>query len=108
MLCLLQISLPILYRNKFSPHQPALGASGAVNAVVTLSCASFPMATVYLWGILPIPSAVFGVRFSFQNSIVDTEGLAVVAFSMLYNTILTQWFCTVLQHIHWEGLLHLQ
>ena len=40
---------------------PALGASGAVNAVVIAQICLFPSSTILLYGILPMPSALFGL-----------------------------------------------
>ena len=58
-----------------SPHRRAcvqrspgaLGASAAVNGVVALSCLAWPSATVLLWGILPVPAALLGAAFVFQD-----------------------------------------
>ena len=58
-----------------SPHRKscvqrspgALGASAAVNGVVALSCLTWPTSTVLLWGILPVPAALLGAAFVFQD-----------------------------------------
>jgi membrane associated rhomboid family serine protease len=42
---------------------PGLGASGAVSAVILWSICSYPLRTIYLYGLLPVPAAVFGIGF---------------------------------------------
>ena len=42
---------------------PALGASGAVNAVVFLNAALFPMQTIYLNFFIPMPNILFAGMF---------------------------------------------
>ena len=42
---------------------PALGASGAVNAIVLLNAALFPFQTVYLNFFVPMPTALFAAMF---------------------------------------------
>lgn len=46
-----------------NPNRVALGASGAVNAIVMFSVCVFPRATLLLYGIVPVPAAVFGVGY---------------------------------------------
>lgn len=43
--------------------QPALGASGAVNSIVIAQICLFPTQTVLLYGILPMPAALFGLMW---------------------------------------------
>ena len=42
---------------------PSLGASGAVNAVVSLFCCTFPREMIYLYFVIPIPAFLLGVLF---------------------------------------------
>ena len=42
---------------------PALGASGAVNAIVLLNALLWPGSTVYLYMVLPVPNAVLAAAF---------------------------------------------
>ena len=42
---------------------PALGASGAVNAIVLLNAALFPFQTIYLNFFIPMPTALFAAMF---------------------------------------------
>ncbi|KAK9818662.1 hypothetical protein WJX74_010654 [Apatococcus lobatus] len=47
------------YRRRSSA--PALGASGAINSIVIAQICLFPTQTVLLYGILPMPAALFGL-----------------------------------------------
>lgn len=55
---------PLLLRT--SPYM--LGASGAVNAIATLSIAVNPGTTLYIYGILPVPAALFGFVYIVYTS----------------------------------------
>jgi membrane associated rhomboid family serine protease len=48
---------------QISPYDRGLGASGAVNSIVMWSVLSSPMSMFYLYGLIPIPAALFGVLF---------------------------------------------
>ena len=48
-----------LYKEKDNPYYNAVGASGAVSAVVFASIFFAPLNKVYFFGILPIPGIVF-------------------------------------------------
>eukprot|EP00850_Spirogloea_muscicola_P008929 SM000049S16700 [mRNA] locus=s49:132098:136369:- [translate_table: standard] len=52
---------------RYSP--PALGASGAVNALVLFYCLLFPSRIIYLNLILPVPAVLLGAAFIFQDII---------------------------------------
>jgi membrane associated rhomboid family serine protease len=54
-------SWPAYYN--YDARSPALGASGAVNAVIMWSVCSFPRNMIYLYGIVPIPAAIAGLGF---------------------------------------------
>ena len=41
----------------------ALGASAAVNAIVLLDILLYPQRMVYLYMVLPVPAALFGVVY---------------------------------------------
>ena len=41
----------------------SLGASGAINAIVAWYIAVAPRSMIYLYGVLPIPAALFGVAY---------------------------------------------
>ncbi len=46
-----------------NPDYRALGASGAVSGVMIGTCLFIPLAQLYLFGILPMPAAVFAIGF---------------------------------------------
>lgn len=46
-----------------SKYAPALGASGAVSAVVLFNILMYPARIVYIYMILPIPAALFGIAY---------------------------------------------
>jgi membrane associated rhomboid family serine protease len=54
-------SWPSSYNRSY--YREALGASGAVCAVVAWSIFSFPTSIVYLYFIIPVPAALFGVGY---------------------------------------------
>ena len=45
----------------------ALGASAAVNAIVLLDILLYPQRMVYLYMVLPVPAALFGVVYIFGS-----------------------------------------
>ncbi len=56
-------SLYSLAKYKDNPHYNAVGASGAVSAVVFTSIFFMPWSLLYFFGILPIPAILFGVGY---------------------------------------------
>jgi len=50
-------------RRNYNPYSTSLGASGAINAVVAWNILTFPTNRIYLYGILPVPAALFGIGF---------------------------------------------
>jgi membrane associated rhomboid family serine protease len=49
-----RLDIPASYR--VSPFTHALGASGAINGVITWSILMFPTRSIYIYMILPIPA----------------------------------------------------
>ncbi|KAK9836189.1 hypothetical protein WJX81_007802 [Elliptochloris bilobata] len=60
-----------LRRIEYQYAPGAIGASGAVTAIVILGCCTFPTAMVYVYGVIPLPSALFGVFYV----LIDAVGL---------------------------------
>ena len=56
-------TISTLNKEKGNPHYNAVGASGAVSAVVFSSILFNPYSPIYLFGIIPIPGIVFGVLY---------------------------------------------
>ena len=55
-------------RNSNLYYSPVLGASGAINGIVLHNVATFPKAMVMIYGIIPIPAAVFGLLFVLKDA----------------------------------------
>ena len=45
----------------------ALGASAAVNAIVALNILLYPREMIYIYMVLPVPAAVFGLVYIFGD-----------------------------------------
>jgi membrane associated rhomboid family serine protease len=56
-------TISTINKEKDNPHYNAVGASGAVSAVVFSSILFNPYSPIYLFGIIPIPGIVFGVLY---------------------------------------------
>ncbi len=56
-------TLSTLGKEKDNPHYNAVGASGAVSAVVFSSILFSPYTPILLFGIIPIPGIIFGVLY---------------------------------------------
>jgi membrane associated rhomboid family serine protease len=56
-------TLSTLNKEKNNPHYNAVGASGAVSAVVFTSILFNPYNPILLFGIIPIPGIIFGVLY---------------------------------------------
>lgn len=56
-------SLYSLYKEKDNPYYNAVGASGAVSAVVFANIFFDPLSMIYFFGILPIPGILFGALY---------------------------------------------
>lgn len=59
------VGTPYIYRSPLDrgKYDHALGASGAVNAVVMWSICTFPRSLVYIYGIIPVPAVLFGKHY---------------------------------------------
>lgn len=55
--------LPTYKKNKLNTYYHALGASGAVSAIVFASILFAPWQMLYLFGIIPLPSVLFGLAY---------------------------------------------
>jgi len=61
-------------RHRKDPDYLAVGASGAVSAVVFTSIFFSPFGKVYFFGVLPIPGIVFGVLYLIYSSYMSRKG----------------------------------
>jgi len=72
-------TLPSFAKHKDNPSYNAIGASGAVSAVLFSYVLMFPTAKVYLYGILPMYSIVFGVAYLVYEWYMDKKAQDNVA-----------------------------
>lgn len=62
-------------KHKDDPHYNAVGASGAVSAVLFASILVYPTGSIYLFPIpFPIPSVVFGVIYLVYSAVMARRG----------------------------------
>ncbi len=68
-------SLYSLFKEKDNPHYNAIGASGAVSAVVFSSIFFHPYSILSLFGILPVPAIVFGIGYLIYSRVMSRKNL---------------------------------
>lgn len=68
-------SLYSLVKEKENPYYNAIGASGAVSAVVFTSIFFSPYSMLYLFAIVPIPGIVFGVGYLVYSRVMAQKGM---------------------------------
>jgi len=56
-------------KHRNNPHYNAVGASGAVSAIVFASIFFTPMHKIYFFGVVPIPGIIFGVAYMIYSYI---------------------------------------
>jgi len=61
-------SITTFIKKRNDPYYIAVGASGAVSAVLFTSIFFSPLEKVYLYGILPLPGIVFGILYLAYSS----------------------------------------
>lgn len=66
--------LPTYQKHHNNPHYNALGASGAVSAVVFSSIVFAPMANIYLYGIIGLPGILLGVAYLIYSVYAGKKG----------------------------------
>lgn len=67
-------SLYSLIKHKDDPHYNAIGASGAVSAVVFTSIFFLPWHLIYFFGIIPVPGIVFGIIYMIYSYKMSQKG----------------------------------
>jgi membrane associated rhomboid family serine protease len=72
---LLFSSLYSLFKEKDNPHYNAIGASGAVSAVVFTSIFFAPYAKLYLFFAIPIPGIVFGIAYLIYSRVMAQKNI---------------------------------
>jgi len=66
-------SLLSLFSQKDNPHYNAVGASGAVSAVLFTAIFFNPWSNIYFFGILPIPGIIFGALYLYYSYYMSTK-----------------------------------
>ncbi len=67
-------ALTTFFRNRNNQEYSAVGASGAVSAVVFSSIFFSPFGKILFFGILPIPGIIFGILYLFYSSYMSKKG----------------------------------
>lgn len=67
-LALIAADIPSYIKHKDNPQYSAIGASGAVSAVVFVNMVFMPWEYLYLYAIIPIPYVVAGVAYVIYSS----------------------------------------
>jgi membrane associated rhomboid family serine protease len=62
-----------LYQNRKNPYYNAVGASGAVSAVLFTAIFFDPWNNIYFFGILPIPGIIFGGLYLYYSYYMSTK-----------------------------------
>ena len=66
-------SLLSLYKQRNNPYYNAIGASGAVSAILFTAIFFDPWSNIYFFGILPIPGIIFGVLYLYYSYYMSTK-----------------------------------
>ncbi len=62
-----------LYKEKNNPYYNAVGASGAVSAILFTAIFFDPWNNIYFFGILPIPGIIFGGLYLYYSYYMSTK-----------------------------------
>ena len=66
-------SLLSLYKQRNNPYYNAIGASGAVSAILFTAIFFQPWQPIYFFGILPIPGIIFGGLYLYYSYYMSTK-----------------------------------
>ena len=66
-------SLLSLYKQRNNPYYNAIGASGAVSAILFTAIFFDPWSNIYFFGILPIPGIIFGALYLYYSYYMSTK-----------------------------------
>lgn len=72
-------SLPAIRKHRDNPSYNAVGASGAVSAVVFSAILINPVMKLYIFGLLPLPAFVFGALYLYYEYTMDKRGQGRIA-----------------------------
>lgn len=71
---ILASTLTTFFRNRNKQEYSAIGASGAVSAVVFASIFFSPFGKILFFGVLPVPGIVFGILYLLYSSYMSKKG----------------------------------
>jgi len=66
-------TLTTFFKNRHNSEYIAVGASGAVSAVVFTSIFFSPFGKILFFGILPVPGIIFGILYLFYSSYMSKK-----------------------------------
>jgi len=66
-------SLLSLFKERDNPQYNAVGASGAVSAILFTAIFFNPWSNIYFFGILPIPGIIFGALYLYYSYYMSTK-----------------------------------
>jgi membrane associated rhomboid family serine protease len=67
-------SLVTFLKKRNDPYYSAVGASGAVSAILFTSIFFSPLENVYLYAVIPLPGIVFGILYLAYSSYMGKKG----------------------------------
>jgi membrane associated rhomboid family serine protease len=67
-------SISTVIKKKDNPEYSAVGASGAVSAVVFTYIFFAPLQKIYFYMVLPIPGIIFGILYIIYSSVMGRRG----------------------------------
>lgn len=100
-------------KHKDDPHYNAVGASGAVSAVLFASILVFPTGSVYLFPIpFPLPSVVFGVIYLVYSAIMARRGTGNIGhnahfWGAIFGLVFTIALKPILAVSFWQQIMNL-
>jgi len=99
-------ALPSYKRHLYDPGYRAVGASGAVSAVLFATILLFPMEELYLFGVFPIKGILFGPLYLAYEYYLDKKGNDNVAHDAHFDgALFGLGFMTILKPSLWIQLL---
>lgn len=100
-------------KHKDDPHYNAVGASGAVSAVLFASILVFPTGSVYLFPIpFPLPSVVFGVIYLVYSAVMARRGTGNIGhnahfWGAIFGLVFTIALKPILAVSFWQQIMNL-
>lgn len=106
-LALIASSLPSYFKHKENYHYRALGASGAVAAVIFSFIYYNPWAMLYLFGIVPIPAILFGIGYLVYSAWAAKKGQDNIGHDAhFYGSVFGFLFTLIVDPSHGQTFVH--